>query len=149
MRFALVCALLVLSLRVHAGELPVVDDFRIVPQYPPPVAGAELTRGAAVRNTGQFVLWDGDAVYVQELIDNIPGPLFNVIGSGYAGNPSFVEVQTNNRTAFLGDGDAGGRAEAVPIRRAVVGQSLAGGNNGGAPHPRDDGRPRAAVADGD
>jgi len=107
MRFALVCALLVLSLRVHAGELPVVDDFRIVPQYPPPVAGAELTRGAAVRNTGQFVLWDGDAVYVQELIDNIPGPLFNVIGSGYAGNPSFVEVQTNNRTAFLGDGDAG------------------------------------------
>ncbi|MCH8203617.1 MAG: hypothetical protein IID09_00545 [Candidatus Hydrogenedentes bacterium] len=79
--------------------------YRIVPQFPDPAMGASLVLGSNLGN-GRLVLWDGDSVYLQEFLFEV-GPMLDIIASGLTGDPAFVAVKSNNRTAVLGSGAAG------------------------------------------
>ncbi len=81
------------------------NKYRIIPQYPDPAVGASLVLGSNLSN-GQLVLWDGDSVYLQEFLSQV-GPMLDIIASGLMGDPAFVDVMSNNRTAVLGSGAAG------------------------------------------
>ncbi len=86
------------------GEVPDIDSFRPVPQFPDPAPGATRTAGTADSSDGRLVLWDGDAVYQQERVNNVNGPMLEELGMGYLGEPSFVALSSNNRRVFLGSG---------------------------------------------
>ena len=85
------------------AEVPEVDDFRRVPQYPDPVEGASATLGAD-QSDGRLILWDGDTIYRQEEDAGAPGALFEAIATGYLGEPSFVDLSSDDDEAVLGSG---------------------------------------------
>lgn len=88
-----------------AAEVPDVNDFRIVPQFPDPAAGASLVLGTNAF-TGQLALWDGDQVYLQEILIEVE-PTLEAIASGYIGDPSFFDIKLDNVTAVFGSGPDG------------------------------------------
>lgn len=108
MRFTLAVSLICACAVADAVTIPDVTAFRVVPQYPEPAAGATITLGACETARGRLVLWDGDTVYFQQLnTDSKPGPTLKPSGSGFAGDPSFAGVRSNNSTVILGSGSTG------------------------------------------
>ncbi len=108
MRFMLAFSLVLIPALSVFAEVPDIDTFRIAPQYPAPVAGADLTRGAA-DDKGRLIFWDGNTVYYQEKdedTDDLTGTMIPS-GEGYLGNPSFVVLKDNGRTVLLGSGEDG------------------------------------------
>lgn len=105
MKQVLISVLVLTTACLASAEVPDVNDFRIVPQYPDPAAGASLVLGANL-SSGRLALWNGDHVYLQEFFFEV-GPLFEIIASGYSGDPSFVDIKSDDRTAVLGSGPGG------------------------------------------
>lgn len=106
MRVLALATLLACAFGAYA-EVPLVSSFRVVPQFPDPAVGAGLVMGTAVDGNGRLVLWDGDTVYLQELIGNQVGPLLEPIATGFAGDPAFVDLKSNGRTVVMGSGPDG------------------------------------------
>lgn len=85
------------------AEIPNVDDFRQVPQFPQPGEFAFGVTGTTMPD-GRFILWNGDTVYLQaepgshELIE---------IATGYPGDPAFVALAPNGTTVALAAGFSG------------------------------------------
>lgn len=105
MRFALPFSLIIGMALSALAEVPQIDSFRDAPSYPPPAAGADLTLGAA-DSRGRLVFWDGETVYYQEedeTTNELTGRMIPS-GTGYVGNPSFVDFRENDRTVLLGSG---------------------------------------------
>ncbi len=102
MKRVLTAMIAVTTACLAGAEVPDVNEFRIVPHYPDPAVGASLVLGSSLSN-GRLVLWDGDSVYLQELLLEVGSSLEN-IASGFLGDPAFVDVKSNNRTAVMGSG---------------------------------------------
>lgn len=96
----LTAALLTITSLTTCAEIPDVNDFRIVPQFPQPADGAFGVVGTATGN-GRFILWDGDTVYLQ---DESGSDKLTPIASGYAGDPGFVALAPNGHTLLMGAG---------------------------------------------
>ncbi len=108
MRFVLALGLICAYRAASAVVIPDIATFRVAPQYPDPVAGATLTLGAAESSRGRLILWDGDTVYFQQLTRlSEPSSELKPSGAGYAGDPSFVGIRSNNKTVILGSGADG------------------------------------------
>jgi hypothetical protein len=82
------------------AQLPTDDEFRPVPQFPEPADSAFTVVGTA-NNDGQFIFWNGDAVYRQ---DTSGGHELTKIAEGYLGDPAFVAVSPNQDNLLLGTG---------------------------------------------
>ena len=82
------------------AEIPDIESFRVVPQFPQPADGSFGVVGSTTPN-GRFLLWDGDTVYLQQ---GVSGHELAPIGTGYLGDPGFVSVTPNGNTVALGGG---------------------------------------------
>lgn len=82
------------------AEIPDVNDFRIVPQFPQPATGAFGVVGTAT-TSGKFVLWDGETVYLQA---SAGSDKLTAIATGYLGDPGFVTIAPDGRTLMMGAG---------------------------------------------
>jgi hypothetical protein len=82
------------------AQLPTDDEFRPVPQFPQPADGAFAVVGT-VTNSGILILWDGDAVYSQEIAG---GADLTMIAQGYLGDPGFCAISPNQNMLLLGTG---------------------------------------------
>ena len=89
---------------VIQAEVPDVDDFRVVPQFPQPADGAFGVVGTNIED-GRFLFWDGDTVYLQ---DTPGGSKLESFATGYLGDPGFIAVNPDNNTALLGAGFGNG-----------------------------------------
>lgn len=98
-RLFAISLVLVCSLGAYA-EIPDVNDFRIVPQFPQPAAGAFGVVGTAT-SAGRFVFWDGDTVYLQA---SAGSDVLTEIATGYAGDPGFLAIAPDGRTLLMGAG---------------------------------------------
>ena len=75
-------------------------DFERVPGFP----GADLSAyGIAVQAlpSGLFLVWDGNGIHRQTLVG---GEDFDVIASGYEGDPAFMALSPDGHTVLLGGG---------------------------------------------
>ncbi|HNT89899.1 MAG TPA: immunoglobulin domain-containing protein, partial [Candidatus Hydrogenedentes bacterium] len=68
--------------------------------FPAPAPGAYVVTGAALGD-GRYLIWDGDAVYI-ESATGTGG--FAPVADGYAGDPGFAAVAEDGHTAVLGGG---------------------------------------------
>lgn len=82
------------------AEIPNIDDFRAVPQFPQPSEFAFGVSGTTTTD-GRFILWDGDTVYLQAS----PGSdELTPIATGYPGDPGFIALAPDGHTIALGSG---------------------------------------------
>jgi hypothetical protein len=93
-------ALLLLSSFGSYAEIPDVNDFRAVPQFPQPADTAFGVVGTSTPS-GNFVLWDGDTVYVQPSSGSHE---LTEIATGYLGDPGFVAIAPDGHTLLMGAG---------------------------------------------
>ena len=82
------------------AEIPDVNDFRVVPQFPQTADGAFGVVGTSTP-FGRFILWDGETVFRQTTIG---GHEFLPIATGYIGDPGFLAVSPNGQTLLMGAG---------------------------------------------
>lgn len=76
------------------------EDYREITDFPAPAPNAFAVVGANLPDGG-LVLWNGDALYLQ----NRPGgDAFTEIATGYAGDPGFIAMAPDGHTALLGAG---------------------------------------------
>ncbi len=76
------------------------DEFLPVSQWPSPAPGAFGVVGTNL-DDGRLVLWNGGSVYFQ---DAPGGGRFNVVATGYAGDPGFIALSPDGDTLLLGAG---------------------------------------------
>lgn len=92
-------ALALFSSVLHA-EIPDIDSFRVVPQFPQPADGSFTVVGTATPN-GRFILWDGDAVFLQAAPRSHD---LQEIATGFTGDPAFLALAPDGRTLAMGGG---------------------------------------------
>jgi hypothetical protein len=119
MRFALASFLIAVCGGPAGAAVPDIATFRAVLTYPAPAGTASIVLGASDSQTGRLVFWDGDTVYRQSVTGSTLEGTFAASGAGYAGDPSFVAIQSNNRTVILGSG-----VDGALYRISDIGQSL-------------------------
>jgi hypothetical protein len=73
-------------------------DFQPLSTYPA-VTGPAV---AAVLGDGRFILYDGDAVYIETDADS---GAFTQVATGYLGDPAFIAVTPDGRRCLLGAGE--------------------------------------------
>ena len=101
-RFAALAALL-FAVPAAALGLHGVPAFQPLDGFPTPAEGAFGVTVDALKD-GRFIAYDGDSVLVQERRGS---DSFVPIATGYPGDPGFISVSPDGRTALLGAGFMG------------------------------------------
>jgi len=79
------------------------DDFAPLNSFPAPAEGAYSVDVAGLPG-GVFLAWNGDGVYLQSTIG---GDDFELVASGYAGDPGFAALSPDGSKVLLGQGYGG------------------------------------------
>lgn len=87
---------------VMASDAP--PAFSQLAQFPASPAEASFGITAGALSNGLFILWDGDAIWLQ---DGVDADGFSVIADGYPGDPGFLAVSPDGHTVALGAGFGG------------------------------------------
>jgi hypothetical protein len=86
-----------------AGFSAAGTEFEVLADFPKAAAGAYGVKAEGLPD-GRFIVWNGDAVFVQTIVG---GNAFKQIASGYAGDPGFIAVSPDGHTVLLGAGYSG------------------------------------------
>lgn len=76
---------------------------RTLENYPSPAEGSFSVAGAALPD-GRLLLWNGDTLFVQR---GLGVDAFDPVAAGYTGDPGFIALAPDGRTALLGAGFSG------------------------------------------
>jgi hypothetical protein len=77
-------------------------QFEVFDGFPKAAPGAFGIRAEGLPD-GRFIVWNGDAVFLQIMAG---GDTFKEVASGYAGEPGFVAVAPDGHTVLLGAGSS-------------------------------------------
>ena len=103
MRYTIRLTVCLFVLVAVAGFSAAGTEFEVLASFPKAVPGAYGVKAEGLPD-GRFIVWNGDAVFVQ----TIPGgDAFRQIASGYAGDPGFIAVSPDGHTVLLGAGYSG------------------------------------------
>jgi len=80
--------------------IPDNADFEIQPDFPQPAGGSSGVVGTNTES-GRFLIWNGDEVFLQS---SPPDDRLSILGSGYSGDPAFITISPSGDTALLGQG---------------------------------------------
>jgi len=86
-----------------AGFSAAGTEFEVLTDFPKAASGAYGVKAEGLPD-GRFIVWNGDAVFVQTIVG---GNAFKQIASGYAGDPGFIAVSPDGHTVLLGAGYSG------------------------------------------
>jgi hypothetical protein len=86
-----------------AGFSAAGTEFEVLASFPKAASGAYGVKAEGLPD-GRFIVWNGDAVFVQTIVG---GNAFKQIASGYAGDPGFIAVSPDGHTVLLGAGYSG------------------------------------------
>jgi hypothetical protein len=86
-----------------AGFSAAGTEFEVLASFPKAASGAYGVKAEGLPD-GRFIVWNGDAVFVQTIVG---GNAFKQIASGYAGDPGFIAVSLDGHTVLLGAGYSG------------------------------------------
>ena len=78
-------------------------QFDVFTGFPKAAPGAFGVQAVALPD-GRWVVWNGDAVFLETLVG---GDEFKEVASGYAGDPGFIAVSPDGHTVMLGAGMSG------------------------------------------
>jgi hypothetical protein len=98
----IILLLSLMSLSVVASETaPIFHQLNGFPSSP---GGFGFSVTSAALGDGRFILWDGDAVF----LETAPGAgTFAPLADGYSGDPAFIAVAPDGHTCLLGAGYSG------------------------------------------
>jgi hypothetical protein len=100
-RVAVAAFVVATAIVATAAPLPSFSQSEGVPDAP---AAFAFDIASGVLGDGRFVLWDGDTVLVEAAVDSDE---YEVLATGYAGDPGFLAVAPDGHTLILGTGFTG------------------------------------------
>lgn len=99
-RLYLVVFSLLVVFAAQASAMPANENFVVLETFPNPAEGKCGVVGTYLSD-GRFIVWNGDAVYIQSEagLDD-----FVSVATGYVGDPGFIAMAPDGQTALLGSG---------------------------------------------